>query len=284
MKAFALAAAVALIPTAALAWGEDGHAIVAEIAQHRLNEQAANEITRLLQPKDKPVYDTPSLASFASWADDIWHENNAFKATAPWHYIDAPLHDTLTVTQKNCPDDNCVVKELDKLKTELRCAKTDEDKRNALRFAVHFVGDVHQPLHTVDEAQGGNQIMVHVLFGGDICNQSCLLHDEWQPLHNVWDTILIQKTYYNWGRYVTYLEEQVVKKPDIQADAATGGPLEWAQEAHAVAPKIWVDDGKSLLDGYYKMAKPIVDRQLALAGLRLARFLNEAYSSTAACP
>lgn len=148
---------------------------------------------------------------------------------------------------------------------------------------MHFVGDAHQPSHTVLEAQGENLVSVHVLFGGKICDKiTCFVRDEWQNLHCVWDTTIITKTYYSWGSYVDDLEfgwlTTIAAKNDSKDD-----PIDWVNDAHAIAKKFVVNDGASLFNGYYNDAHKVVDQQLGLAGLRLARYLNYVFCSKQ-CP
>jgi hypothetical protein len=78
--------------------------------------------------------------------------------TYNWHFVDIPLAETRYEAAKHCkPSErgDCVVAELDRLRRDLQCAPTDGQKRDALRYVVHFIGDIHQPLHTVDEGRGG---------------------------------------------------------------------------------------------------------------------------------
>jgi hypothetical protein len=263
----------------ALAWGPEGHSIIAEIAQRRLSKEASDAISKLLNPDGTmAAFTLPSLGSVASWADDY---RDSHHETGPWHFIDAPLNAAITWPQ-DCGD-ACVVSKLNDLRNDLRCG-TDRDKQiEALKFAVHFVGDAHQPLHTVKEATGGNDIHVHMLIPGDICDgKTCLVAHEWQNLHEVWDVTLITKSYWSWGAYVEGLEKGWLATADV-AKEQQGTPLDWANEAHAIAKDVWVADGATLDNFYYKKAKKKLDVQLGRAGLRLARYLNDVYGSTA-CP
>jgi hypothetical protein len=142
------AALLCLFGMQALAWGPEGHSVVAEIAQRRLSPQAEKMVKRLLGRGH-------SLAAIASWPDD---ERSKRPETANWHFVDMPLSATTYDPQRDCkadPKGDCVIAALDRLHNDLRCAKDDNDKAEALKFAVHFVGDIHQPLHTVLEAGGG---------------------------------------------------------------------------------------------------------------------------------
>jgi hypothetical protein len=267
------------LPQQALAWGPEGHSIVAEIAQRRLSKEASDAIAKLFNPDGTlPAFSLPSLASAGSWADDF---RDGHPETGDWHFIDAPLNGPI-----NWPQDcgsACVVSKLNDLKREVRC-ETDRDKKiEDLKFAVHLVGDVHQPLHTVKEEVGGNTIHVHMLIAGDICkNKTCLVANEWQNLHQVWDVTLITKSYWSWGAYVDGLEKGWLATADV-AKEQQGEPLDWANETHAIAKDVWVPDAATLDDFYYRKVRKKLDAQLGRAGLRLARYLNDIYAAPA-CP
>lgn len=261
----------------AFGWGEDGHSIIAEIAQRRLSPDAAGQVAHLLGPG-------VSLASVASWADDIKSDR---RDTYAWHFVDIPLDQSNYDERRDCApgtSGDCVVRELQRLRTELRCAASDDARRDALRLAVHFVGDVHQPMHTVADRRGGNDLRVRGVMHGQICQGRCEVGDESGNLHALWDSGLIRRTVWDWGAYVARLEAGELKSDGLRRQAAETSPVVWAQETHAVAQQVWNDrlvpaDG-SLDDRYYAAVLPLLDHQLALAGLRLAAFLNQVYGGT----
>jgi len=262
-----------------LAWGEEGHAIVAEIAQRRLNDTARAAIANILR-SSAPELTYASLASFASWADDYRPQHTE---TTNWHFVDIPLQENTYDPMRECKSDDpkgdCIIAELERLKNnEVRC-KTGDEQFKALKFAVHFVGDIQQPLHTVLEEVGGNNIVVEVQMKGNICTGSCVPTTDFAKFHAVWDSVLIQKTVFAWGSYVERLEGDWLKSADA-AGADGGTPTDWALEAHKAAQVVWAAKPANniLTDAYYKTALPILDRQLAVGGLRLARFLNEAFA------
>ena len=257
----------------ALAWGQEGHSIIAEVAQHRLSPATAAEVGRLLGQGR-------SLASVGSWADDVRDQR---PESYNWHFVDIPLAEDQYEATRDCkPSDkgDCIVAELDRLKTDLRCAATDGLKRDALRYAVHFVGDIHQPLHTVDDARGGNDIAVEVrLAGAKTCKgRPCPIHPSRSNFHTVWDDTLIRATTWSWGAYVDRLKTGWLTSHDAQIGAG-GTPATWAEETHKVAQFVWEQLPKSHVvdDTYYAKVLPLLDRQLGLAGLQLARFLSDAY-------
>jgi hypothetical protein len=268
-----------LSTSSAWAWGQEGHAIIAEIAQRRLTPKASAEVARLLGLNH-------ALASVGSWADD---ERDRRPETYNWHFVDIPVQEDRYDAAAHCPPDpkgDCVVAELSRLRDDLRCALTDDAKRDALRFAVHFVGDIHQPLHTVLEARGGNDIAVEVKMRGALTCRTgpCPIVASRSNFHRVWDTALISKTAWSWGSYVDRLEEGWLKSVDAKgADGSTF--VEWAEGTHKAAQTVWnvLPANRVLDDAYYQAVQPILDRQLGIAGLRLVRILNEAYESSI-CP
>ncbi len=257
----------------ALAWGQEGHSIVAEIAQRRLSPRASAMAARTLGRGH-------SLAAIASWADDV-REKRPW--TTRWHFVDIPIAASTFSRSTQCapsPEGDCVVAELRRLKTTLACTRSRAARRDALKFAVHFVGDIHQPLHTVDDAKGGNLIPVQVQLRGLVCSQACKA-----PLasnfHLAWDSDLVHAVVWDWGAYVDRLEEGWLKSAAARRPAAAAGtPVDWALQTHAEAQTVWKERPADnvLGDDYFQKVLPVLDRQLGRAGLRLARFLNEAFA------
>ena len=273
----------------ASAWGPEGHSIVAEIAQRRLSPEAAAKIETLLGKAH-------SLASVASWADDVRGER---PETYNWHFVDIPINIRAYDEKRHCKDkdkdlNDCIVNELDRLRNELRCAPTDDAKAEALKFTVHFLGDLHQPLHTVDEYLGGNEIKVDVFMRGLTCTGKCEPEHIASNFHKAWDEDLIKKVVWNWGAYVERLEAGWLAGAEAKQESPDNAKLpaidhamivKWAEEAHKAAATVWNlrPAGNVLDDRYLREVLPVLDRQLSVAGLRLARFLNAAYAP-GACP
>ncbi len=288
MRSIALAAAFWCGLTGhALAWGQEGHSVVAEIAQQRLSPSATEMVQQLLKGR--------SLASIASWADD---ERAKRPETYNWHFADIPLDVDAYDAKRDCKMDekqgDCIVAELNRLTNDLRCAEDEKKKIEALKFAVHFVGDIHQPLHTVLEKSGGNDIPVDVFIRGGATCPACPVAHISTNFHAAWDTYLIERTVWNWGAYVDRLQkdwlvtspEAKTEDPDINQTVIDESTFrQWAQESHRAAQTVWylrpADD--ILDDRYLRDVLPVMDRQLGVAGLRLARLLNQAYASTQ-CP
>lgn len=273
-----LAALAATAAVQALAWGPEGHSVIAEIASRRLAPEARAEVERLLGPG-------VSLASQASWADDV---RGARPETYNLHFVDIPVKSATYEAARHCapsPKGDCILAALDRAKQVLRCSSDDEKRRDALRFATHFVGDLHQPLHTVDEARGGNDIKVEVAIQAGKCPR-CQLVRRQENLHSLWDGVLITQSSWNWGALVDRLG------PWLASPAATaaqeGSVFDWMMESHRVAAQFWdwLPEDRIIDDAYYNRAIPLIDRQLARGGVRLARYLNETVGRKAGegCP
>lgn len=257
-----------LISTSAFAWGPKGHRIVGDIARARLTPVARKRVKQLLGNDD--------LAAIAVWADDIKGER---PETYGWHFVDIPQGARGFSESRDCyrPDDkhaytqqdhhNCVVDRITMFKQVLadRSAKRQE-RIEALKFLVHFVGDVHQPMHAIGEARGGNDIHVSE-FGSSQCGKyPC-------NLHFVWDMGLIEHTGLSEKQYVARLDELIAKrKLTPQSDSASA---HWADESFALAKTAWLNDGGAVDGNYYVREIGVVDRRLALAGLRLASLINQ---------
>jgi hypothetical protein len=252
--------------TQAHAWGPEGHSIVAEIAQRRLSPEAAAKVREILG-------ENASLASIASWADDY---RALHLDSAGWHFVDIPLAADDYEEGRDCtltPQGDCVIHELTRSLRDLSDpALTAAQRRDALKFVVHLVGDINQPLHTVGELRGYNDLAV--CYFSSPAKNDCVATN----LHIVWDVGLIRSTFWDWGGYVDYLEtDWLPAHNDPGLDAGT--PVDWALEAHRAARGIAVAGvtmDAHLGADYLAAVRPTLDRQLAVAGLRLARTLNDA--------
>src|SRR5262249_30474310 len=139
--AFVFASAM-LLSGQVRAWGPEGHAIVAEIAEARLTDAAKTQIAQLLAADDSGAQ---HIDQIASWPDAI---RQARPETGPWHFVDIPLDAAKYDASRNCDQGNCVVQAIQKFVGVLRDRNQDKAARlEALKFIVHFVGDIHQPLH-----------------------------------------------------------------------------------------------------------------------------------------
>lgn len=268
MKKLVTLLLLVILPSAqSFAWGFKGHQIVADIARNHLSSTAKQNLQALLGNDD--------LAAITNWADEVRPNR---PETFGWHFVDIPGNAGGFSEERDCyrPDDkhptskddhhNCVVDRITMFKQVLADKSASQaDRLEALKFVVHFVGDIHQPLHAIEDGRGGNDIHVSE-FGSTQCGKySC-------NLHSAWDTGLIEHTGRSEQEYVAYLE-QLITTQKLQAG---GTPESWANESLHLASQVWLSDGGAVDEAYYRANISVVDQRLALAGLRLAAVLNDA--------
>ncbi|MGY8561794.1 S1/P1 nuclease [Paracidovorax citrulli] len=252
--------ALTLVSTDALAWGAQGHRLVARVAEPKLTPQARAEVARLLASEP-----TPTLAAIAPWADELRAKDPGLgKRSAGWHYVNIGEDDCQYDVERNCRNGNCVVEAL-KAQTAILGdrSRSDAERAQALKFVVHFVGDIHQPMHAgYGHDKGGNDFQVQ--FNGRGTN-----------LHSLWDSGLLNTLKLDDDAYTARLaglpKPKVGKRSAIATDA-----VQWAQASCriAIAPGVYPD--KRTLDaGYTATYLPVAERELRLAGERLAVLLND---------
>ena len=251
---------------AALAWDQEGHSIVAELAQRRLSPAALASVKQILGGEI-------SLASIASWADEVRDQR---PETYNWHFVDIPLSQTTYDANLYCRDvggkGDCAINAIERSRTTLADGTASNEQRaEALKFLVHFVGDLHHPLHTVGDNRGENGLVVS--FFTDPTGRK----RDTTNLHAVWDSGLIRNQFWAWGAYVQWIESNWLPGKDV-AQLSAGTPVDWALEAHRIAIDYacaGISPNAALDQAYVKLVRPQLDRQLAVGGLRLARLLNE---------
>jgi len=228
------------------------------IAAKNLTPEVRDKVQAMLTPHE-------SLAALSVWADDVREER---PETGPWHYIDIPLAASTIDMEHECPAGNCVVAKIAEFESVLKNKSADPAlRREALEFVVHFVGDLHQPLHCADNNdQGGNKVQV-TFFG--------------QPssLHAVWDGGIIRREKQFGAQLAATLESHIT--PEQRVAWARGSVEHWALESHALAVrvaygKLPAGAAANLVDDYVNATLPVVEEQIEKAGIRLAHLLNEA--------
>lgn len=249
------------------AWGPQGHKLVAMVAMEHLSPVARRNVRFLLGKE--------TLADVASWPD-VYRPLET--QTGPWHYVDIPEGASTYDRERDCPTQptvkagtsadkwrDCVVDRILFFEGRLGDTALDPaDRAIALKYLVHFVGDIHQPLHTTGVQKGGNGIHVTV-FGSDTCGKyPC-------NLHSVWDSGLILHREFTDAQYVAQLQREF--KGNLPA-TGTDDPAAWANEGNALIPALLLPEGGTVDQAYFDREIPVVDRQLELAGLRLAAALN----------
>lgn len=236
------------------AWGTDGHKIVAMLAEGQLAPTARQELNRLLA-----IEPGATLRSISTWADE--HRN---PATAAWHYVNFPRGDCSYKPERDCPDGKCVVGAIGRQIEVLQTSGDDEKRLTALKYVVHFIGDIHQPLHAgFGDDRGGNSYQLQAFMRGS-------------NLHAVWDTGLIKALQQD--------NEAIVKSLLVRPLPASRGAFSAAKAAEdscrIVSRSTFYPD-RLVTPAYIEEYTPIMAFQLALAGSRLAQALNQALASGA---
>lgn len=259
-----IAAAMAASPGAA-AWGNRGHQVVAAIAERRLTPRTAQAVRELLGGRS---LSDPDLVS---WADEVRVER---PFTSSWHYVDIPLQAGTFDPERDCPREACVVGQVSAARRRLFDAKASlAQRREALLFLVHFVGDLHQPLHTIGEDHGGNGISVEAHEHGLPVTES---------LHILWDVGVVDAAMEARGtmRYAALLDRSL--SPAQVRELSQGTPVDWTNQAHRIAQRLYAGlpassgwGGARKLSSHYEATQSaLVALQLSRAGVRLAGLLN----------
>lgn len=241
------------LPLVASAWGPTGHRVIGEIADHHLTKKARRAITGILG--------TESLAIASTWMDEV-RSDSLYEHTHDWHWVTIPDSLTYGTSEKNKKGD--VVECIGRMTALLRSDTVPaERKRVYLRFLIHLVGDLHQPLHVGrGDDKGGNTFQVQWFKKGS-------------NLHRVWDSEMIDQSdlsYTELAASLDHIDETQLKHMRY------GTVAEWAQEAVAYRAQVYaVEPGADI--GYTYMYKnwPLVQQQLAKGGVRLAAVLNDIF-------
>lgn len=255
------------------AWGGQGHRLVALLATERLTPIATQNIVWLLGPE--------TLADVSSWADR-WVDAN--QQTFYWHFLNIPPDATSYDRDRDCPLQpgvtagsradtwrDCAVDRI--LYNKERVADTSLDRADraiALKFLVHFVGDLHQPFHALGVGRGGNDVPVSI-FGEEYCGSNPC------NMHMVWDSALIARRNLDDEKFMTALRDLIRQNGWVARPAGT--PAEWAMQSHGLAKAALLPPHGNADEAYYHAQIPIVEQRLAFGGLRLAAVLNEILTS-----
>jgi hypothetical protein len=270
------ALAFCAVSSPAFAWGKTGHRVVAAIADTQLSGLARANVEEILGPGE-------SLDEAANWPDEMRSAPGDFwqKTATPWHYV------TLNgIIYDHAPPEGDALEALGRFSKVLRDPNASrEDKQLALRFIVHLVGDLHQPLHNGRCCdKGGND--VKVTWFGKPTN-----------LHAVWDSQLVDEEQLSFTELAAKLErhisnDDVIKWWDIN-------PRDWTSESAEIRDTLYppparpkkgqkVKKGKPLLPdlswAYAFKFTPLMERRLSQGGVRLAAYLNALFAEPQTLP
>lgn len=243
--------------TPAPAWGPTGHRITGALAENHLSPRARAGVMEILG--------TESLEEASTWPDHMRSAPGVFwRVTAsPWHYV--------TISEGNRwrdqppPVQGDALTALDRFARTIRDPKASlEDRQLALRFAIHIVGDLAQPLHAGKPGdRGGNDVKVS-FFGRET------------NLHAVWDSDLIDHERLSFSEWAGRLHRRLT--PDDLRAWSNPDPEQWVDDSAAVRRSLY-PEGPDLRWDYVFIHRTTLDQQLAKGGLRLAAWLNRLFDA-----
>ena len=278
----------------ARAWGDEGHRVVALVAQHYLSPRTRARVQALLAQDASGLTVDTSMASEATWADRYRDSDRdgarlRYEETWRWHFVDLELHSPARspdlaaacfgqpalpagVPASQGPARDCVVDKIDEFEAELASPGTSPAERLlALQFLLHFVGDLHQPLHAADDHDaGGNRVRVSAA-GARAGN-----------LHEYWDVVFVEELGADAPRLADALCARIT--PPELAAWRRGTPSQWALQSFELARRVaygelpvpTAHDRYRLPAAYMRDSREVVALQLSRAGVRLAWLLQRA--------
>jgi hypothetical protein len=254
----------------ALPWGRVGHETIAYIAEKNLNPATMAKL--------KPLLAGETLESISTWADEIRPQK---RYTAPWHFIDLPVRENVTSTNWNqfIRGDNNIDRQIEKDIRELRNQNTSlNEKQEALKFLVHFIGDATMPLHCADDNdRGGNEKQVRFFSPDSRSNKGHVTN-----LHSLWDNLIEIKAAEDPQILGNQLNQEITSAEKSEWEKGT--TIDWILDSYRIAKTI-IYNGMPLGNGfvklppdYYSRMRPIVNKQLEKGGIRLAWILEEIFN------
>lgn len=254
MRHFLILVCFLLVATSTNAydWGKKGHRVTGAIAEKYLTKKTKKAIADLL--------DGQSLAFVSTYGDEI-KSDRAYREFGPWHYVNVPFDSTYEEHPKS--DRGDIIMGIEKCVSVLEDKNaTKDNKAFYLRLLVHFIGDLHQPLHVgIGEDKGGNDFQVRWF-------------DEGTNLHSVWDTKMIE----SYGMSYTELADNAEELSKRQLEALqSGSVLDWMEDSRNLVKDIYANTESGEKLGYRYMYDyfTILRGQLQKGGVRLAQLLND---------
>lgn len=236
-----------IISLNAFAWGPKGQEITVLIAEKNLTPKAAKAIAQIIGTNVQ-------LAKLATWADQA-RNSEEWQHTSSWHYINVDDTGNFITTPEDVA--GAIEYSIEQLKSNL----PRDEKLVWLKFLIHFVGDIHQPMHVGrPQDRGGNSTMVQ--YGREV------------NLHFLWDSAIIDRQSLSNGNYVIKLDSQNRSKLPLQKPFSTDDII----EENLKHRKFMYSFKNSTIDGAYeKEAISIIEDRLWTGGLRLAQILNRIF-------
>ncbi|BDU17919.1 S1/P1 nuclease [Lysobacter auxotrophicus] len=260
---FVLLLAFSLVPQPAHAWGRLGHRLVAALAWDDLTPQARARIAMLLEGEADPT-----LPGIASWADELReHDPDLGKRTGRWHYVNIAEDGCHYDAATHCKGGDCVVEAIRAQTAILADASRSKAERlQALKFVVHFVGDVHQPLHAgFGRDKGGNDFQLQ--FDGRGTN-----------LHSLWDSGMLKAADLEEAQWLQRLRA-IPLAVDLPPQPLSPPSAQWAEASCRIVLRPGFYPSKATIgDAYVQTWRPLAEEQLRRGGAELAVTLNAALS------
>jgi len=240
----------------AYGWGHQGHRVIGYVAEFNL----ASESKKIIAEE----FNIKSLANVANWADKV---RGRRKHERRWHYSNIKEKELTYVVARDCPDKNCVIEKIKEFSRVLKNNKILFHKRKeALKYLVHFIGDIHQPLHLGNRKdRGGNKIRLDYL--GRKVN-----------LHYLWDGGLIDWGKNSFYKYAEHLSNKLIESEKLEwLDTNVN---DWANESRLLAlDYAYPFDSEGLSKAYIVRGREILDQRMVQAGVRLADLLNQTFKT-----
>lgn len=235
-------------------WGPTGHRVVGEIAKDYLKPRTKRKLKKLLNQK--------SLAFLSTYADEI-KSDRRFNEFYTWHYVNIPLDDDYDASKRNPKGD--LVSGIEKCIEVIKDEKSSkEDKAFYLKMLIHFIGDLHQPLHVgLAEDKGGNDFKVK-------------WHYDDTNLHAVWDYKMIDTYDMSYKELAENADK--LSKEQIKA-IQKGSVVDWVNEVHELTRDVYksAEQGENLRYRYSYRYMNKLRSQLQIGGIRLAKILNDLF-------
>ena len=254
-RVFFLVASALVVGAPASGWGPNPHRVAAQIAVNHLSPATVVAVRALLGNETLPMVST--------WADTV-RKTPRYRHTAPWHYVNIPDGETYLTAKKN-PDGDIIVA-LRRCEQILRDTKASrKEKAEALKFYVHFVADLHQPMHVGRASdRGGNGVRVYWFRKSFVTN-----------LHSVWDERLFEAEKLSYTEFTDFIDRAT---PRQIRKWNRSGYLDWAAESMALRGGCYEFDPKRPLGySYVDRHLPTVKLRLLEAGIRLAGKLDSIF-------
>lgn len=241
----------------AFGWGQTGHRVTGAIAENHLSPAAKAAVVKLL-PNE-------SLAEASTYADEMRSNPSEFwrKTSPPWHYVTVPEgHEYHEVGAPEQGDAYTALQHYSKVVKDPKASR--EERQLALRFIVHLIGDLHQPLHAGNGTdRGGNSVKVRFFW-------------EDSNLHSVWDSGMIDSKGLSYTEWTQWLDRKISDKQAVEWEELD--PNVWIKESTEIRDTLYPEDANNMSYDYVYDFLPVAKTRMQQAGIRIAAYLNNLFA------